>query len=145
MEVLSKILYYFNERGIELDINIINVNVIADKYRIEQVLNNYINNALKYVKNKITINMIEKEEEVVVQIINDGEKICEDELDKIWDKFYKIDKSRNRKAGGTGLGLSIVKNIIELHGGKCGAANTENGVEFYFTLNKVQQYKNIAK
>ncbi|MCD2348591.1 sensor histidine kinase [Clostridium guangxiense] len=135
----------FNERGIELDINIINVNVIADKYRIEQVLNNYINNALKYVKNKITINMIEKEEEVVVQIINDGEKICEDELDKIWDKFYKIDKSRNRKAGGTGLGLSIVKNIIELHGGKCGAANTENGVEFYFTLNKVQQYKNIAK
>lgn len=131
--------YYtiFNEKGIELDINVVNANIFADKYRIEQVLNNYINNAMKYVKNKITINMVEKEKEVMVQVINDGEKISEDELDKIWDKFYKVDKSRNRKAGGTGLGLSIVKNIIELHHGKYGAANIEEGVEFYFSLNKI--------
>lgn len=127
----------FNERGIELDINLVNANVLADKYRIEQVLNNYINNALKYVKNKIIINMLDTENEVVIQVINDGEKICENELGKIWDKFYKIDKSRNRKTGGTGLGLSIVKNIVELHGGKYGAANVEEGVKFYFTLNKV--------
>lgn len=127
----------FNERGIELDINIVNANVLADKYRIEQILNNYINNALKYVKNKIAINMLEKENEVVIKVINDGERISENELNKIWDKFYKIDKSRNRKAGGTGLGLSIVKNIVELHGGRYGAANIEEGVEFYFTLNKV--------
>jgi len=127
----------FNERGIELDINIVNANVLADKYRIEQILNNYINNALKYVKNKISINMLKKENEVVIKVTNDGERISEDELNKIWDKFYKIDKSRNRKAGGTGLGLSIVKNIVELHGGKYGAANVEEGVEFYFTLNKV--------
>lgn len=131
--------YYtiFNEKGIELDINVVNANIFADKYRIEQVLNNYINNALKYVKNKITINMIEKEKEIIVQVINDGEKISEDELDKIWDKFYKVDKSRNRKAGGTGIGLSIVKNIIELHHGKYGAVNIEDGVEFYFSLNKI--------
>lgn len=127
----------FNERGIELDINIVNANVVADKYRIEQVLNNYINNALKYVRNKISINMVEKENEVMVKVINDGDKISEDEIDKIWDKFYKVDKSRNRKSGGTGLGLSIVKNIVELHGGKYGAVNTEDGVEFYFTLNKI--------
>lgn len=127
----------FNERGIESDVNIVNANVFADKYRIEQVLNNYINNALKYVKIRITIKMVCREDEIVVQVINDGEKISENELNKIWDKFYKIDKSRNRKVGGTGLGLSIVKNIIELHEGKYGVANIEEGVEFYFTLNKV--------
>lgn len=131
--------YYtlFSEKGIDLDINVINLNVNADKYRIEQVLNNYINNAIKYAKNKISINMFEEENEIKIEVNNDGEKIAGEEIDKIWDKFYKIDKSRNRKIGGTGLGLSIVKNIVELHGGKCGAENTENGVKFYFTLRKI--------
>lgn len=65
---------------------------------------------------------------------NTGELINEEEVDKIWDKFYKIDKSRNRKDGGTGLGLSIVKNIVDLHGGQYGVENTRRGVKFYFVL-----------
>ena len=58
---------------------------------------------------------------IKVSFENTGEGINNKELDKIWDKFYKIDKSRNRKDGGTGLGLSIVKNIISMHEGKCGS------------------------
>ncbi len=65
---------------------------------------------------------------------NTGELINKEEIDKIWDKFYKIDKSRNRKDSGTGLGLSIVKNIVDLHQGKCGVENTKRGVRFYFEL-----------
>ena len=63
-------------------------------------------------------------------------KLMSSETSKIWDNFYKIDKSRTRKLGGTGLGLSIVKNIILLHGGSCGVENTEMGVKFYFILTK---------
>lgn len=73
---------------------------------------------------------------VSVEFENSGSPIEDKELNKIWDKFYKVDKSRNRKEGGTGLGLSIVKNIIELHGGTYGVMNTDIGVKFYFTLPK---------
>lgn len=130
--------YYavLNEKKIDLDINVINGEIVGDKYRIEQVLNNYINNAIKYAKEKIYINMTQNENEITTEVINDGEKIEQEDLEKIWDKFYKADKSRNRKIGGTGLGLSIVKNIIQLHGGKYGVLNNENGVNFYFSLPK---------
>ncbi|MPM82457.1 Sensor kinase CusS [bioreactor metagenome] len=67
---------------------------------------------------------------------NSGEHIEEEALSKIWDKFYKGDKSRNRKLGGTGLGLSIVRKIIELHKGEYGVKNTERGVMFYFGIKK---------
>ena len=54
----------------------------------------------------------------------------------IWSKFYKVDKARTREYGGSGIGLSIVKAIADLHGEKCWAENTENGVEFSFTFSK---------
>jgi len=71
---------------------------------------------------------------IKVSFENTGELINNEELDRIWDKFYKIDKSRSRKDGGTGLGLSIVKNIIDMHEGQCGVENTDIGVKFYFIL-----------
>lgn len=112
--------------------------VIGDEFRIEQVLINLLDNAVKHTaeNNNITINVKETEDTFITEIINDGKNIPEDEIAFIWDKFYKIDKSRNRDVGGTGIGLSIVKDILELHKSDYGAENLEIGVRFYFSLTK---------
>lgn len=128
-----------NEKNITLKLNLIqNIKVNADWNRIEQVLTNYMTNAIRHINSGgyITLRMIEKEDTITVSVENTGSEIEATEIVKIWDNFYKVDKSRTRKLGGTGLGLSIVKNIMLLHGGSCGVENTENGVEFYFVLNK---------
>ncbi|MCJ7689830.1 MAG: cell wall metabolism sensor histidine kinase WalK, partial [Clostridiaceae bacterium] len=128
-----------NEKNITLKLNLIqNIKVNADWNRIEQVLTNYMTNAIRHINNGgcIAVRMIEKEDTITVSVENTGSKIETTEIMKIWDNFYKIDKSRTRKLGGTGLGLSIVKNIMLLHGGSCGVENTEMGVEFYFVLTK---------
>lgn len=113
-----------------------NLRVLGDETRIEEVVTNFLTNAMRHTKDqgKIFVRTIFKDDKVLVEIENQGENISEDEISKIWDRFYKIDKSRNRSLGGTGLGLAIVKNILELHSSEYGAKNTENGVMFYFTL-----------
>lgn len=110
----------------------------GDYNRIEQVLTNFITNALRHVNEKgtVEVRMLDEEEMVSIEVENTGSHISEEELEKIWDKFYKTDKSRNRKFGGTGIGLSIVKNILTLHGFSFGVNNTENGVKFYFKVPK---------
>ena len=62
--------------------------------------------------------------------------VREEDLPNIWDKFYKVDKARTREYGGSGIGLSIVKAIMESHHRECGAKNRENGVEFWFELDR---------
>lgn len=113
-----------------------NLIALGDETRIEEVATNFLTNAIRHTKDqgKIFVRTIIKDDKVLVEIENQGENIPEDEISKIWDRFYKIDKSRNRSLGGTGLGLAIVKNILELHNSEYGAKNTENGVMFYFTL-----------
>lgn len=113
-----------------------NLIALGDETRIEEVVTNFLTNAIRHTEDhgKIFVRTILKEDKVLVEIENQGENIPEDEISKIWDRFYKIDKSRNRSLGGTGLGLAIVKNILELHNSEYGAQNTENGVMFYFTL-----------
>jgi len=106
-----------NEKNIKLSVDLIqNIKVTADWNRIEQVLTNYMTNAIRHTNNggNIAVTMLNREDTVCVEVENSGNKIDEAETDKIWDTFYKIDKSRTRKLGGTGLGLSIVKNIILL-------------------------------
>ncbi|MBU3092714.1 cell wall metabolism sensor histidine kinase WalK [Clostridium sp. CF011] len=137
--VTKKFSSLLNEKNIKLELNLIqNVKVNADWNRIEQVLTNYMTNAIRhtYDGGSITVKMINIEGAIRVEVENSGSKIDDTEKNKIWDNFYKIDKSRTRKLGGTGLGLSIVKNIVLLHGGSCGVENTEIGVEFYFILKK---------
>ena len=75
-------------------------------------------------------------DKALIEIENEGEPIPEKDLENIWLKFYKIDRSRNRNLGGTGLGLSIAKNILLLHESTYGVLNTEKGVKFYFTLKR---------
>ncbi len=112
--------------------------VDGDEFRIEQVLINLLDNAVKHTpeNGNITVNIKESEDTLVTEIINEGRPVPDDEINFIWDKFYKIDKSRNRDIGGTGIGLSIVKDILELHKSNYGVENVASGVKFYFSLNK---------
>ncbi|WP_163581932.1 sensor histidine kinase [Gracilibacillus saliphilus] len=112
--------------------------VVANQHRIEQVITNFITNAIRYTpKNKsIIISTIEEQERVKVCVENKGAHIEQENLEKIWDRFYRGDTSRRRSKGGTGLGLAISKNILELHGAQYGVSNTEDGVLFFFYLNK---------
>lgn len=136
--------YYniFNEKKIDVNLKLnTDVLVHGDKIRIEQVLTNFITNAVRHTNDegKISIEMYEKYENVYIYVKNSGKNIDKNELPKIWDKFYKIDKSRNRNAGGTGLGLAIVKNILLLHKSDFGVENFDGGVAFYFSLRKIRK------
>ncbi len=112
--------------------------VVANQHRIEQVITNFITNAIRYTpENKsIIISTIEENERVKVCVENKGAHIAQEHLEKIWNRFYRGDASRRRSKGGTGLGLAISKNILELHDSQYGVSNTEDGVLFFFYLNK---------
>ncbi|MCI1590516.1 MAG: cell wall metabolism sensor histidine kinase WalK [Heyndrickxia oleronia] len=114
------------------------IQVVANQHRIEQVITNFITNAIRYTPEhqSMMVSAIEENERVKVCVENKGAHISEKHLEKIWDRFYRGDTSRQRSKGGTGLGLAISKNILELHDSEYGAKNTEDGVLFYFYLNK---------
>ncbi|WP_144514173.1 sensor histidine kinase [Bacillus thuringiensis] len=118
--------------------NIRSFEVIANQGRIEQVIVNFITNAIRYTPNKedIIISTIDDKDRIKVCIENKGTHIEEEQLDKIWDRFYRVDAARQRSQGGTGLGLAISKNILELHDAEYGVKNTGDGVLFYFYLPK---------
>jgi len=118
--------------------NICSFEVVANQSRIEQVIVNFITNAIRYTPNKedIIISTIDEKDRIKVCIENKGTHIEEEQLDKIWDRFYRVDAARQRSQGGTGLGLAISKNILELHDAEYGVKNTEDGVLFYFYLPK---------
>ncbi len=112
--------------------------VWGDEYKIEEVLTNYLSNALNHVdgEKNIEVRVKEKKEDSVVRVsvFNTGTEIPELDLERIWDKFYKVDKARTREYGGSGVGLSIVKAIMESFHQKYGVENRGNGVEFWFEL-----------
>ncbi|MBK5490067.1 HAMP domain-containing protein [Bacillus sp. TH17] len=112
--------------------------VVGNQNRIEQVIVNFITNAIRYTPEKedIIISTIDGKDHIKVCIENKGAHIEEEQLDKIWDRFYRVDAARKRSQGGTGLGLAISKNILELHDAEYGVKNTEDGVLFYFYLPK---------
>jgi len=112
--------------------------VIGNQNRIEQVIVNFITNAIRYTPNKedIIISTIDGKDHIKVCIENKGAHIEEEQLDKIWDRFYRVDAARKRSQGGTGLGLAISKNILELQDAEYGVKNTGDGVLFYFYLPK---------
>lgn len=108
--------------------------VWGDEYQLEEVITNYISNAIHYAakEKKIIVSLVRKKHTVRVSVFNTGNSIPEEELDKVWIKFYKVDKARTREYGGSGIGLSIVKAIMEAHHKEYGVRNLENGVEFWF-------------
>ncbi len=111
-------------------------NINADEFKIEEAFTNYLNNAINHLEGDKRINIeIQADGDCWrLSVYNDGTPIPEESIPKLWDKFYKVDKSRSRQYGGSGIGLSIVKAIIDSHGGSCGVINHEHGVEFWFTI-----------
>jgi len=114
--------------------------VYADKERILQVLTNLVVNSIKYGKEngytEIAVDEYDKDR-IIVRVIDDGEGIEEEHLPRLFERFYRIDKTRSRKMGGSGLGLSIVKHIIEAHQEQIFVKSKVGiGTEFSFTLLK---------
>ena len=117
-----------------------NILVYADRRKIQQVLYNLIDNAIKFSGNdsSITIEVTEKNEKVFVSVKDTGMGIPKKELNKIWERFYKSDLSRGKDKKGTGLGLAIVKEAIQAHDEHINVISTEGvGTEFIFSLTKV--------
>ena len=118
------------------------INVFADDFYIEQVIGNYMTNAIKHVKEvdgkkyiKIKNEVDIEKNKVTVRVFNTGDNIAEEHINRIWNRFYKVDESRNRNDGGTGIGLSFVKAIMNNYKQNYGVINKDNGVEFYIELN----------
>lgn len=117
------------------------IQVIADDFYIEQVITNYLINAIKHIKEingekiiRISNEINKEKNKVRIKVFNSGNKIKEEDLNRVWNRFYKADESRNREDGGTGIGLAFVKAIMNNYQNKYGVNNLDNGVEFYFEL-----------
>ncbi|MCB5239311.1 cell wall metabolism sensor histidine kinase WalK [Niallia circulans] len=115
--------------------------VEIDEDKLTQVLDNIISNALKYSPEggKITFSIKEQEQQIIVSVSDNGVGIPKENIDKIFDRFYRVDKARTRKLGGTGLGLAIAKEMVEAHGGRIWASSKEGkGTKISFTLPYIQ-------
>lgn len=113
----------------------------ADPDKLSRVFNNLIKNAVNYSKENtdIDISILNKENQVTVKITNKGKQIPKEKLDKIFEKFYRLDSSRTSKTGGSGLGLAIAKEIVELHGGKIYAESDMKETTFSVILPIIEQ------
>ncbi|PLR78285.1 cell wall metabolism sensor histidine kinase WalK [Bacillus sp. V3-13] len=111
--------------------------VEADEDKLTQILDNIISNALKYSPEggEIAFNVEVQEDQILVSVADQGVGIPKENLDNIFDRFYRVDKARTRKLGGTGLGLAIAKEMVNAHGGEIWAESVEgHGTTIYFTL-----------
>ena len=114
------------------------VYVWADEWKVEQVFRNYFSNALNHLEGDniidIRVTMNEEKGTACITVFNTGKQIPKEDIDQIWNKFYKVDKARTREYGGNGIGLSIVKAIMESLHKDYGVRNYDNGVMFWFEL-----------
>jgi len=142
IEMINNVIKIFSnkikERNLKIKIDTDNYNtkIKGDPYKLEQVFINLIDNAIKYTEEGgININYYLKEDNAVIEIIDTGIGIPEEHLDRIFERFYVVNKSRSKELGGTGLGLSIVKHIITLHNGKIEVeSEVGKGSKFIITI-----------
>ena len=132
-EVLRKCSVMINEKNIKVYFeNKEPIYVYADEFYMDQIITNYLTNAIKHAEevekeNKIEIKVEKVSNKIRVSVFNTGENIPEEDLQRIWGRFYKLDSSRNRQDGGSGIGLALVKAIMNNY-------QNEYGVEFYFDM-----------
>ncbi len=111
---------------------------LADANRLEQVFANLVDNAIKYGRAEGTVTIGGRKDEagqLEIFAQDDGPGIPAESLDRVFERFYRVDKARSREQGGTGLGLSIVKHIVQNHGGKVWVKSKPGkGAAFFFTL-----------
>lgn len=135
---LQKYDVYRMQEGYTIESELLDtIYVNADKKRIEQVINNFLNNAVNYggEAKHIIVREIKKENVVRIEVQDFGEGIDPEDLDNIWDRYYKVDKEHVRVANGSGIGLNIVKQLLELHGVPYGVKSSKGkGSTFYFEM-----------
>ena len=115
--------------------------VYADDFYIDEVIRNYFTNAIKNCvekngKKEIRIVIKDVGEKYRISVFNTGNNIAEEDIPRIWNRFYKVDKSRERSQGGHGIGLSLVKAIMNKYNSSYGVKNRQDGVEFFFEITK---------
>ncbi|HHO76058.1 MAG TPA: hypothetical protein ENN05_06470, partial [Deltaproteobacteria bacterium] len=141
-DLIEKVLVLFSQRtqdkGLEIRTQWPDEPVIidADPFRLEQLFSNLIDNAVKYTDHGcITLDLEDSADDIIVRISDTGAGIPGEHLQRIFERFYVVDKSRSRVLGGTGLGLSIAKHVANLHGGTIAAQSRLNvGTTFSVTL-----------
>ena len=139
--IISSYQYLIKEKNAKIITNFEenSILVLSDEFKIEQVFINYLTNALNHLDfdKNIIISIESFNSRIRVSVFNNGNNIPNEELDNIWLKFYKIDKARTRAYGGSGIGLSIVKATMEYLGQNFGVENKEDGVCFWFEVDKL--------
>jgi two-component system phosphate regulon sensor histidine kinase PhoR len=141
-QLVEKVFDEFKSRTAARNVNLINqvpdLAVLADAVRLEQVLGNLTENAIKYgdPNGKVIAGARAIEDhQIEIFVKDDGPGVPAESLERIFERFYRVDKARSREQGGTGLGLSIVKHIIQTHGGRVWAkSELGQGATFFFTL-----------
>jgi signal transduction histidine kinase len=138
--------FELEEKGISLEFeaNYNELNPVkADRQQLKRVILNIINNAINFKKETdsvIKLILTETDEEAKIEIYDNGKGVSKETLEKIFDRFYKADKSRSNRASGTGLGLHIARKIIADHGGRIWAQSKNgSGTSIFFTLKKIKQ------
>ena len=130
------------EKGVTLTVDVDDEAVVGDYDMMQSVFNNFFGNAINHVEGECKIKVTGKKTEnnkFRVSVFNTGLQISEDNQQRIWDSFYKIDKSRSRQYGGSGLGLSIVKSIMTTYNNDFGVYNNDDGVTFFFELDLLDE------
>ena len=135
-DAVEKTAVLCESRGMTVECEDTQVTVRTDGGLLEQVLMNYLSNAIRYTADggRIEITAAETENGVRLSVFNEGDGLPEEELPKIWEKFYRTDRARTRVFGGTGIGLSLVRAIADTLHGACGAENVEGGIRFWFDI-----------
>lgn len=142
-ERLTAKLFVLNqEKNSTIDISKTNVTVYTDLDMLEQVLLNYLTNAVRYAyeNSKIVVAAQKMPNGAMrINVFNSGDCINESDMDKLWDQFYRTDEARTREAGGTGIGLSVVRAVAERLGDRCGVSNEDGGVVFWYEITEEKQ------
>ncbi|MDB3085805.1 two-component sensor histidine kinase [Clostridioides difficile] len=141
-QIVSQFEIYFRQEFMVSRVNFNEEKLIvkADPNKLVRVFENLMTNAMKYGKDGLYVDIVteKKEDMAIVKVINYGEPIPVLDLPNIFDRFYRVEKSRNRNAGGSGLGLAITKNIVNLHGGEINVSSNKHQTVFEVQLPIIQ-------
>ena len=135
-EVLTPLGLRLEQTHITLTAELSELTLPADRERMREVVENLLSNALRHCPDggEIRLFLSREEDRTCLSVYNDGPAIPEEDLPRLWEPFFRGDRSRNRESGGTGLGLAIVHAAVTAHGGSCSAENQQGGVCFRIRL-----------
>jgi Signal transduction histidine kinase len=127
-DVLVTLMPVAKDADIELKVNYMPITMFADEEHIRQLITNLLSNAVKYNKSGgyAMLDIKEEGKNIIIEIADNGVGIPENSLNRVFERFYRVDSGRSKKVGGTGLGLSIVKHIVQHYGGEISIKSKEN-------------------